>query len=378
MNKLFTHTDLDGIGCAVLAKIVFGDNVDISYCNYDDINEKVNEFYYFNGGYEKECHITDISISDDLAQIIDDNSANIMLLDHHGTATYLNKYPWCDVVEIDPITQIKTCGTEMYYKALVSVNILQKTDILDHFVELVRDYDTWRWPTLGENGIKSKQLNDLLYIYGRDIFVEKFTIVLKYSSTLTFDDIDNALLVNRQRDIDAYIETKNKQLHVKKITIDSALWTCGVVFAERFFSELGNRLSEMHPELDFIVMVGMDGKISYRTTKNHIDLGKDIAKVFGGGGHPQAAGSYFKTDLVSKLVDDILTVPKKEEKERHAHQKWVDYVKISADSIKDNAESIVGSEKYLKDMTVSIRLYPDELPEINVDRNFHPEKLFKM
>ena len=197
---------------------------------------------------------------------------------------------------------------------------------------------------------------------------------LHFDTFPKLEHADKLVLEIEQNNIDSYVEKKNEQMFF--ITLCDR--TCGVVFAERFFSELGNRLSDMHPELDFIVMIGMDGKISYRTTKKHIDLGKDIAKVFGGGGHPQAAGSYFKTDLVSKLVDDILTVPKKEEKERHAHQKWVDYVKISADSIKDNAESIVGSEKYLKDMTVSIRLYPDELPEINVDRNFHPEKLFKM
>lgn len=41
MIKLFTHTDLDGVGCAILAQLAFGkDNVDISYCNYDEIDRK--------------------------------------------------------------------------------------------------------------------------------------------------------------------------------------------------------------------------------------------------------------------------------------------------------------------------------------------------
>ena len=44
MVKLFTHTDLDGIGCAILAKLAFGDNVNIEYCNYDNINESVKKF----------------------------------------------------------------------------------------------------------------------------------------------------------------------------------------------------------------------------------------------------------------------------------------------------------------------------------------------
>ena len=42
--KLFTHTDLDGVGCAILAKLAF-ENVDIEYCNYDDINQKSKRIY---------------------------------------------------------------------------------------------------------------------------------------------------------------------------------------------------------------------------------------------------------------------------------------------------------------------------------------------
>ena len=42
--KLFTHADLDGIGCGVLAKLAFGENVDIEYCNYNDINETIAKF----------------------------------------------------------------------------------------------------------------------------------------------------------------------------------------------------------------------------------------------------------------------------------------------------------------------------------------------
>ena len=45
MVKLFSHTDLDGIGCGILAKLVFGkDNVEISYCDYDNIDSTVKEY----------------------------------------------------------------------------------------------------------------------------------------------------------------------------------------------------------------------------------------------------------------------------------------------------------------------------------------------
>ena len=44
-TKIFSHTNLDGIGCVLLAYLAFGrENVDAEYCNYDDVNEKVETF----------------------------------------------------------------------------------------------------------------------------------------------------------------------------------------------------------------------------------------------------------------------------------------------------------------------------------------------
>ena len=44
MVKLFTHTDLDGIGCEILAKIAFGKDVDVTNSEVSDINKDIKEF----------------------------------------------------------------------------------------------------------------------------------------------------------------------------------------------------------------------------------------------------------------------------------------------------------------------------------------------
>ena len=44
MIKLFTHNDLDGIGCTVLARLTFSENVDITYCDYDEVDTLVREY----------------------------------------------------------------------------------------------------------------------------------------------------------------------------------------------------------------------------------------------------------------------------------------------------------------------------------------------
>ena len=283
--------------------------VDIEFCNYDDINDKVEEYFNNHLDYEYDCYITDISINKELARKIDDciTETNILtnyrLFDHHATALDLNEFYWCKVRTEDVETDIKTCGTELFYKWLVEFGYLNQCDILDRFVEVVRDYDTWRWaePELGEEGIICKLVNDLLYIYGREKFIKWCISEIHDCVFPRLYASDELVLKIKQKEIDDYIKYKNEQL----IIDDLCGKTCGFVFAEKYASELGNKLCKMHPELDLVAMINMDGIISYRSNKDDIDLGKEIAQVFGGGGHPKAAGSQFSRELQMEIVRRI-------------------------------------------------------------------------
>ena len=72
--KLFSHCDLDGIGCAVLAYLAFGrDNVDVEFCNYDDVDGKIREFYLCGNPEDYDAiYITDISVDEEVAAEIDE------------------------------------------------------------------------------------------------------------------------------------------------------------------------------------------------------------------------------------------------------------------------------------------------------------------
>lgn len=59
--------------------------------------------------------------------------------------------------------------------------------------------------------------------------------------------------------------------------------------------------------------------------------------------------------------------------ETHVHEEWVKFMKAAGQSIIDNAESIVGTEPFLANVTVTVYLCPHEVPRINVDRDFYPE-----
>lgn len=309
--KLFTHgADLDGVGCAILAYLAFGrDNVDVEYCNYDDVDEKVETLLSnldLRNLYDK-IFITDISISEELAKAIDVwiNPFNIRLFDHHATALWLNQYEWCEVrVAYD--NGVKTSGTELFFKHLDKHGYLDeyedwKVVNISRFVIMVRDYDTWQWKGFVHNGFRCKQLNDLFDIYGRYDFIDWVLKNIELPNKFPyFNEVDEALLKIKQKEINYYIECKDKQLVEK---IDKFGNRYGFVFSDRYTSELGNYLSEIHPELDYIAMVNVsNGTVSYRTVKEDIDLGSEIAHSYGGGGHKKAAGSQFDISVVRDLV----------------------------------------------------------------------------
>ena len=179
---------------------------------------------------------------------------------------------------------------------------LENNKALEKFAELVRDYDTWRWSELGDEGVICKQINDLLYLYGRDDFIHWCISEIHDEVFPRLYAKDEVILKIKQDEIDRYIEEKNETM----FTSPMCGKVCGFVFADRFVSELGNKLCKMHPEIDFVAMIDIDGcTVSYRTIKEDIDLGKDVASLFGGGGHPKAAGSEFGQSIKLKIIGEI-------------------------------------------------------------------------
>ena len=147
--KLFTHTDLDGIGCAILMKNVYrNDKIDIEYCDYGNVNDKIGSFLNKKDYIEYDkIFITDISINEDIANIIDELSCmkEFILLDHHKTAEWLNRFDWAKIEDYCSVFGIKTSGTFMLHKWLIENNekyVKCNYSNSKDFVQLVNDYDT--------------------------------------------------------------------------------------------------------------------------------------------------------------------------------------------------------------------------------------------
>ena len=305
MIYLFTHTDLDGVGCAVLAKLFFADEPCITYCDYGDIDYEVKTLLDNVEILQTEdkIFITDISISKELAKRIEASSlkCEIKLFDHHATAEPLNEFSWCKVRATDEEDHDLTCGTKMFYDHLVhQYGDLYKNSLCD-FVDFVRQWDTWTWKNTGERGRAAKYMNDLLDIRGKYDFINHFVHQFQTKGYCYYDEIDKMLLEIRQKEIQEYIHEKSQQMQ-------NAHWgeyNVGIVFADRFISELGNQLCELYPEIDFVAIIDIaNQKVSYRTISDDINLGV-FAQRYGGGGHPKAAGSQFTEDVLKETIEKI-------------------------------------------------------------------------
>jgi len=296
--KLFTDFDLDGIGCGILAKKAFKD-IDITYCNGHDPNEYLDKFI-INKDYElyDKIYITDLSPNETNARILDNLcSDKILLFDHHKTAKWITKYNWAYVSD-DSVNS----GTSLFYSYLLTSSIIKNTILLDELVELIRLYDTWEWSRLKiEN---PRKLNDLCMILGRNIFIEYILEKIKNNDNTILNNNDFIIIKAREEQCKEYIQLQNRNLIPKKFQN----YTIGCIISERyeFVSMVGNELAKIYTELDFIMIINpLSGTVNLRGIKDDINLG-EIAKLFGGGGHPKAAGFKFNKDKVTKIISDLM------------------------------------------------------------------------
>lgn len=310
MINLFTHTDLDGLGCSVLMKLYAAktyDTIDVLYCDYDNINQKVSGFLDILYDVEQRWNIeqqdryiviSDISINEETAQKLDEycsthRQTKVILLDHHKTAEWLNsKYPWAHVV-----LDTTVCGTSLVYKEFINP---QFKDALDEFVEAVCLYDTWRFNQ--DELCLSKQLNYLITLFGKERFVD-YAI-----NSIIFGDIHeqhsirphfglsaelDSLVRGYDESVNEYIGRRVAEAHVYQLP---DAYRVAVTTANKNFSEIGHKLIDAYTDADFAIVLDFEnGSAHLRGNDKSPDLGQ-FARAHGGGGHPYAAAFRFKVD----------------------------------------------------------------------------------
>lgn len=306
MIKIFTHTDLDGIGSVVLADLAYGkENIHYETHNYNTIDQAVVDFYE-SGRYLEynSVALTDISVrTPESIEALEkmNESIIVVLLDHHPTATNLNEYEWA-VVD----TESNTCGTEMFYNHILPhlECELDKEELetVAQYVELTRLYDTWDWTriALPEKSMRAKHLNVLFTLNKKSDFID--TIMNNIRHHRIFNDEEKLIVKTYERIYQKTLFRKNKSLKL----VSYKNYVVGVTIAEDYISDLAHDLLEGHPETDIVAIVNVagGGLVSLRSRDDGPDV-KEIAESFGGGGHLHASGYRIKPEIVEDLLFNI-------------------------------------------------------------------------
>lgn len=315
MVKLFTDIDLDGLGCGVIAKIAFGEQANVSYCSYRNLNQRVETFISNPQNDHEEMYITDLAVNKDVEKNLEDRyqrGKHIRVIDHHVTALHFNEYQWGSVkTEYD--NGKKTCATSLFYEELIRNERMKPSKALEQFIELVRQYDTWEWDE--NQNTAAKRLNDLFYIMNREQFEEEMIQrILNNPESFSLTDEENRLLDIEEQKIHRYIQSKNRQM----VQTFVGEYCVGIVHAEQYLSELGNALNTQNPHLDLIALLNVGGKkIGFRTIHDEVNVA-EFAKEYGGGGHPKASGADLTKEAFETFIVNVFDlVPLKPDADRN-------------------------------------------------------------
>ncbi|UII54289.1 DHHA1 domain-containing protein [Cytobacillus spongiae] len=317
MYKLFTHNDLDGVGCGIIAKIAFGEKADVKYNSVLGLDVQLKRYLENVSAKQKEENaviITDLSINEENTSKVEQyyrSGGKVNLIDHHKSALQYNEYDWGHVQVAYDDNRL-TSATSLLYDYLIQEGHLKPSNALHEFVELIRLYDTWEWDQ--NQNTKAKQLNDLFYLLSIDDFEAEMVDRLRTGVHFEFTEFEQQLLKMEEKKIERYIRRKKREMIQSFIGV----YCVGIVHAESYHSELGNALGTEYPYIDYIAILNMSGKkISLRTIHDHIDVSV-IAETFGGGGHAKAAGCSLNEEAFSHFVSNVFPIePMKQDASRN-------------------------------------------------------------
>lgn len=321
---IFSHTDLDGVGGIIISKTWAEKNkmpYEYHKCSYQQINAEILKALK---KYDTEeigaILISDISVNEEVAEKLDEihkQGIMVILCDHHATAEWLNKYDWAFVAEKDS-KGILRCGT--YWMAKQFPEIYQKMGV---FVHAVDAWDCWKWKDSGN--IWAKNLNSLLSVMGPEDFI-------------SYIDCLNIAHMKHPREL--FSSKAKTMVKVYDKMVSKSIWHCekniwegdfqiehngqsktlhgGIVFTLQYISDIADSILDNHPDLDFLLLMGIPRSLSFRCREGlDIPMG-ELAKMFtgNGGGHPLAAGAVVSTEqfgemfphMVSCLNEDAIKV----------------------------------------------------------------------
>lgn len=267
--------DVDGVSPIMMMKL-WKKEFEYKLLDVHEVETFMMEFLERDFSEYDHIYIVDLSVPENIYEKIEksDIRNKIQIFDHHKTHEYAKKYPY---VTLD----IEECGTTLFYQYLLTQGLIN-SGALQEYVESVKHLDLWTFEE--ENDTLAPQLGILFELYGEKRYIQELVKNLSQKKEhFSFSTFEKKILKLEEENQKRYIDKRELRMIFAKI----CGYQAGIVFAEKYRSELGNVLLKRHSELDFIAIINLNGGISLRSRE--VDISK-IALRYGGGGHPLASG----------------------------------------------------------------------------------------
>jgi oligoribonuclease NrnB/cAMP/cGMP phosphodiesterase (DHH superfamily) len=248
--------------------------------------------------------LSDISPCDEIANFLNERGG-VGLLDHHKTAIPLLRYPWAKV-------DTTKSGALMIYEMLSSrFNI----DDLYPLVDLANTRDLWIQDDK-EKFEHARNLTILLGLMGREKFISRF---MSDSSPELYEE--EVLLI--ECDTERMMRYVVRSIQLAQVVNGRHGHLFARVVSDQYTSEVGNYLLEAFPQIEFALTVDMREMSCHVRGRGNLDLSQ-LAKEYGGGGHPRAAGFPLRPDTLSNMEAITIEETKVEEPERDSDREQRD------------------------------------------------------
>ncbi|MBR2588267.1 MAG: hypothetical protein IKD77_03560 [Bacilli bacterium] len=302
---LISHVaDEDGLTPVILAGLVYG-KIDTSLVNAGEADQALLE----NIDKYDLIHITDLSISEELAEKINANKEyrkKIKIFDHHKSALYLNKYKFAKVI-VETKAK-KESATSIYYKYLlrISNNKTLRKKSTRGLVNQVRIVDTYDFKK--EKDKEALNLDYLFAILGRKNYIDYFKKYIRENDKFKYTKEEKFLIKLEKDRVDNYIKQKEKEVILAKV--DG--YKVGIVYAESNRSIIGHRMLE-NQDIDFAIIINISKSISFRG-EGKVDLSV-FSQKYNGGGHKNASGCPLPENILKDITKKIFKKVEIEEEE---------------------------------------------------------------
>lgn len=321
---LLTHTDMDGSGPVIFLKSIFKD-IDVEHCPNALMSKTIKQ-KATDADVAKQYDtiiVCDISCTENDAEIINKYKKikNLILLDHHITATALNKYSWAcvepnlleDTYRNNYLYGInkkpsRSSGTSLLFDYLTYCELIQNIPNIHLAEELnffIAGYDTWDWAELFDKDIRFQNLDTLFETYGFTEFENAYIKRLSNpEETELFNETDHLLLRIAETKRQVHTDKIRRTMSTGNVKFNDEYLTFVFCFSTEYLQNTFDVMKEDYPDSDLYIVDYGNG-LSFRAIKENINIA-EIVKPLGGGGHPGAGGLSISFEDRKELIENIL------------------------------------------------------------------------